>query len=80
MNRLVARLSLRNRYRILREVVIWLGLFEYLGLGGGFMFLGREDYLQSGGFFALLAVSSYISAKLSWVASEMLIRLATEKK
>ena len=80
MNRLVARLSLRRRYQILREIVIWLGLFEYLGLGGGFLFLGAGDYLQSGAFFGLLAVSSYISSKLGWLTSELMVRMATEKK
>lgn len=79
MNRLVARLSLRKRYLLLRELVIWLTLFEWIG-GGGFLYsLGARDMEQSVVFFILLAISFYSSSKLSYLTSEYLIRMATEK-
>ena len=79
-NLLVAwRDPLRRRYLILREIVIALGLFEWVGLSGGFYFLGREDSAASGVFFAVLAVSYYISYKLAYTVQELLIQLATRK-
>ncbi len=74
------RLGIRKKYLILREIVMWLGLFEYLGLGGGLYFLGSGDYQQSAVFSVLLAISYYISSRLSWYVNELLIRMATSKE
>lgn len=64
-----------RKYIVLKEIVVLMGLCEYLGLGGGFFFIGAGRYQESAIFFTLLGVSYYISAKLGWRVNEMLVRL-----
>ncbi len=71
---------LKTKYLILREVVIWLGLFEYIGLGGGLFFAGRGEAQPSAVLFLLMGLSFYISTKLAYYVQELLIRLATSGK
>lgn len=69
------KLQLRTKYRILKQVVIVLGLFEYLGLGGGLYFAGARQFQESVAFFALMGISYYVSSNLSYKVLEYLIRL-----
>jgi hypothetical protein len=63
---------------VLKEIVTWMGLFEYLGLGGGLFFAGADDIPKSVAFFILMGVSYYISTKLAYATSERMIRLQTK--
>ena len=72
------RVGLRKKYRILKQVVIVLGLFEYLGLGGGLYFAGAARFQESVAFFALMGISYYISSNLSYKVLEYLVRLESK--
>jgi hypothetical protein len=72
-------MSLLWRYRILKEIVILLGLFEYLGLGGSLYFLGAERFQETLWFLLLMGISYYISSKLGYRVSEILVQLQIQK-
>ncbi len=76
---LVWKDPLARKYLLLRELVVLLSLFEYIGLPIGTFFIGREDYQTSGVFIGLTALSFYTSSKLGWYTQELLIRKATRK-
>ena len=74
------RLSLRLKYRILKEIVVLLGLLEFLGLGGGLFFAGAKEFSSSMAFFALMGISYYTSSKLHYKVLELLVRLESGKE
>jgi hypothetical protein len=71
-------MSLHRKYLVCREVVILLGMFEYVSLGLGVYSTGARDYTGSVVWFILMVVSYYISSKLGYKVLEWLVRLEQE--
>jgi hypothetical protein len=65
-------------YLIMKEIVTLMGLFEYLGLGGGLFYAGKGDTKASIAFFILMGASYYISTKLAYAVSERMIKIQTK--
>lgn len=68
-------MSPQVKYKILREVVVILGLLEYLAFGLGALFIGAREWINSVIFFCLMGISYYISSKLSYKVLELLVKL-----
>jgi hypothetical protein len=66
---------LRRRYIILREIVTLMGLVEYLGLGAGISSAIMENSLGIYISALILGTSYYISTKLAYRVSELMIQL-----
>ena len=69
------KLSLRAKYRLLRETVIILGLLEYIAMAIGVYYIGAQDFTSSLCYFVGMAISYYVSTKLSYAVMEMLVKL-----
>jgi membrane protein DedA with SNARE-associated domain len=67
-------MSLRTKYRLLKELVILMGLADYCLLFGGGYLAGMGSVYSLMAFIAL-AVNYYLSSKLGYVVLEMLVRL-----
>ncbi len=72
--------TLKYRYLIVREMVIFLGIGEYILLFLGTFSAGEQDYTNSLLYYILMSISYYISTKLSWKLSEWVIRLELQKQ
>jgi hypothetical protein len=68
-------MSLHRKYVICREIVILLGMFEYISLGLGIYNTGAKDYTVSVVWFCLMVLSYYISSKLGYKVLEWLVRM-----
>ena len=69
-----------RKYLILREIVIILGLLEFLGLGCGIFFLATKDYQSSVAFFVMMGVSYYTSTHLWYRVMELMLRIERERR
>ena len=72
------KINLRARYLILREIVVLLGLWEWMALGLGAYYIGAREFQNSVLFFILMGVSYYTSTKLSYKVFELLVKLNKE--
>ena len=68
MNRLV-------KYNLLKELVTWMGLYEWMALGLGSYFIGAKAFTASLAFFISMGISYYLSTKLGYKVLEMLVEL-----
>lgn len=75
--RVVWKDPMLRKFYILQEVVVLLGLFEYVGLPLCTFFIGRADYQISGAFGIATALSFYTSSKLGWYVQGLQIKIAT---
>ena len=67
-----------RKYLILKEIVTLMGLFEYLGLGGGLFFAGAHETTKSVLLFILMGISYYTSTKLAYAVNERMIKIQTK--
>ncbi len=79
MKSLQVKMNLRTRYKVLKQIVIILGLLEYLGLGGGFYFAGKAQFQESLLFFVLMGVSYWVSSNLGYKVLEYLVKLQSKE-
>lgn len=57
-----------------------MGLFEFLGLGGGLWSLAKGNARDSIVYFAMMASSYYVSTKLGYYVSEQMIRIFSRRE
>jgi len=72
-------ICIATRYRLLKELVIFMGLLDYcLLFGGGYLAGMGSGYSLL--LFIVLAVNYYLSAKLGYLVLELLIRIQNGEK
>lgn len=72
--------NLRVKYKVLKEIVTLMGLWEWMAFGLGAYFIGAKEFQSSLIFFVLMGISYYISTKLGYTVLELLVKLQGKEK
>ncbi len=72
-------MSLRVKFKLAREIGIFLDMMVYFGLGGGIYSAIQDEKIRVILFGILMGVSFYISARLGWKVQELQIRMLLEE-
>ena len=66
--------TLKTKFRLLREIGIFLDMMVYFGLGGGLYSDIQDEPIRAMLFATLMGVSFYVSSRLGWKVQELQIK------
>ena len=72
-------LKLKTKFRLLREIGIFLDMMVYFGLGGGIYSAIQDESIKAMLFATLMGVSFYTSSRLGWKVQELQIKMLLEE-
>ena len=72
-------LQLKTKFRLLREIGIFLDMMVYFGLGGGLYSALQDEPIRAMLFATLMGVSFYVSSRLGWKIQELQIKMIFEE-
>ena len=72
-------IQLKTKFRLLREIGIFLDMMVYFGLGGGLYSAMRNEPIGAMLFATLMGVSFYVSSRLGWKVQELQIKMLLDE-
>ena len=73
------KLQLKTKFRLLREIGIFLDMMVYFGLGGGIYSAIQDEPIRAMLFATLLGASFYTSSRLGWKVQELQIKMLLDE-